>query len=59
MKNTELINYSERMSKALRGNTSYEPYHNNEIALVLEELRKQLIAQHEECNKMLRVYLND
>ena len=59
MKNTELINYSEKMAKALRGNTSYEPYHNNEIALVLEELRKQLIAQHEEYSKMLKVYLND
>ena len=47
------------MAKALRGNTSYDPYHNNEIALVLEELRKQLIAQHEEYNKMLKVYLND
>jgi hypothetical protein len=59
MKNTELINYSEKMAKALRGNASYEPYHNNEIALVLEELRKQLIAQHEEYNKMLKAYLND
>ena len=47
------------MAKALRGNTSYEPYHNNEIALVLEELRKQLIAQHEEFNEVLKVYLND
>jgi len=56
MKNTELINYSEKMAKTLRSNTSYEPYHNNEIALVLDELRKQLIAQHEECNK---TYLND
>jgi hypothetical protein len=51
MKNTELINYSEKMAKALRGNVNYQPYHNNEIALVLEELRKQLIAQHEECKK--------
>ena len=59
MKNTELINYSKKMAKALRGNVNYEPYHNNEIALVLEELRKQLIAQHEEYNKMLKAYLND
>jgi hypothetical protein len=59
MKNTELINYSKKMAKALRGNANYEPYHNNEIALVLEELRKQLIAQHEERNKMLEAYLND
>ena len=47
------------MAKALRGNVNYEPYHNDEIALVLEELRRQLIAQHEEYNKMLKAYLND
>ena len=59
MKNTELINYAEKMARALRGNTSYEPYHNNEIALVLEELRKNLLSQHEENNNLLKAYLND
>ena len=59
MKNTELIRYSERMAKTLRSNANYEPYHNNEIALALEELAKQLIAQHKECNKILKTYLND
>ncbi len=42
------------MAKTLRGNTSYEPYHNNEIALVLEELRKNLISQHKENNNLLK-----
>ncbi len=59
MKNTELINYTEKMAKTLKGNKNYEPYHNNEIALVLDELRKQILAQHEEYNKMLQAYLND
>ena len=59
MKNTELIGYAEKMAKSLRGNTNYEPYHNNEIALVLDELRKQLIVQHEKYNDMLKAYLND
>jgi hypothetical protein len=59
MKNTELINYTEKMAKTLRGNTSYEPYHNNEIALVLEELRKNLLSQHEENSNLLKAYLND
>ena len=59
MKNTELINYADRMAETLRCSDSYEPYHNNEIALVLEELRKNLLSQHEENKNLLKAYLSD